>query len=167
MTRIWICNFSFHIGEVMNTCEKFWAKPSEGEVNFGHTWVKTQSEVRMPEVPGLIKRRLRIQIEGVANYHTVIQYHYTAWPKQGVPRDPANIVAICGIVRSNLKMGDGACIVHCDDSVGRTGVVIALLQVMDVVDSRVPDIDIFTTVLKLRADRMLMVRGTAIWSVIT
>ena len=151
----------------MNTIETFWPKKSEGEVNFGHTWVKTQSEVQITQVPGLVKRRLKIQIEGVSNSHRVIQYHYTAWPKQGVPRDPAKIVAICRIVRDNLKMGDGACIVHCDNSVGRTGVVMALLQVMDVVDSRVPDIDIFTTVLKLRADRMLMVRGTAIWSVIT
>ena len=98
------------------------------------------------------------QIEGVANYHTVIQYHYTSWPKRGgVPKDPTKIVELCRIVRGNLKMGDGTCIVHCDDSVGRTGVVIALLQMMDVVDSRVPEIDIFATVLKLRADRMLMV----------
>ena len=112
----------------------------------------------MSEVPGLIKRRLRIQIEGVANSHTVIQYHYTAWPKQGVPRDPARIVELCKVVRGNLKMGDGSCIIHCNDSVGRTGVVTALLQIMDVVDNRDPDIDVFTTVFKLRADRMLMVR---------
>ena len=55
----------------MNTCEKFWAKPSEGEVNFGHTWVKTQSEMRMSEVPGLIKRRLFIHVEGVGSSHQV------------------------------------------------------------------------------------------------
>ena len=58
----------------MKTTEKFWPAKSDGEVNFGHTWVKTQSEMAISEVPGLIKRRLRIQIEGVANHHTVIVY---------------------------------------------------------------------------------------------
>ena len=144
----------------MSTCEKFWSKPSEGEVNLGHTWVTTKSEVQVSEVPGLIKRRLFINVEGVGSSHQVIQYHFTKWPKQGVPRDPSNIVQLCSIVRNNLKMGDGSCIVHCNDSVGRTGIMIALLQMMDVVDSREPDIDVFTTVLKLRTDRMLMVKYT-------
>ena len=98
-------------------------------------------------------RRLGIQIDGVATPHTAIQYHYTAWPKQ----NPAHIVEFCQIIRTNMKMGHGTCVFHCDDSVGRTGVMIALLQIMDVIDRRDPNIDIFNTVFKLRADRMLMV----------
>ena len=98
-------------------------------------------------------RRLGIQMDGVAASHTVIQYHYTTWPKQ----DPAHIVEFCQILRTNLKMRHENCVIHCNDSVGRTGVMIALLQIMDVIDMRDPDIDIFKTVFKLRADRMLMV----------
>ena len=53
---------------------------------------------------------------------------------------------------------DGGIVVHCNDSAGRTGVVITLLQLMDIVDNRDSDIDVFTTVCRLRADRMLTVR---------
>ena len=60
--------------------------------------------------------------------------------------------------RNNLRRGNGSCIVHCNDSVGRTGVFIGLLNLMGEIDEDKEEVDVFETVFKMRSERMLMVR---------
>ena len=59
--------------------------------------------------------------------------------------------------RNNLRRGNGSCIVHCNDSVGRTGVFIGLLNLMGEIDEDKEEVDVFETVFKMREERMLMV----------
>ena len=61
-------------------------------------------------------------------------------------------------MRAILKRGNGVCAVHCDDSVGRTGVLIGLMKIMEEVDANEQEIDVFKTVFEMRTARMKMVR---------
>ena len=56
-----------------------------------------------------------------------------------------------------MKRGNGICIVHCNDSVGRTGVFIGLMNLMAEIDAGKEEVDILETVFKMREERMLMV----------
>ena len=56
-----------------------------------------------------------------------------------------------------MKRGNGTCIAHCKDSVGRTGVFIGLMNLMSEIDEGKGEVDVFETVFKMRAERMLMV----------
>ena len=56
-----------------------------------------------------------------------------------------------------MKRGNGTCIAHCKDSVGRTGVFIGLMNLMSEIDEGKGEVDVFETVFKMRAQRMLMV----------
>ena len=56
-----------------------------------------------------------------------------------------------------MKRGNGTCITHCKDSVGRTGVFIGLMNLMSEIDEGKEEVDVFETVFKMRAERMLMV----------
>ena len=56
-----------------------------------------------------------------------------------------------------MRRGNGSCIVHCNDSVGRTGVFIGLLNLMGEIDEDKEEVDVFETVFKMREERMLMV----------
>ena len=70
----------------VNTCQKYWPDGIGEEFHFEETSVKKQSEHEVPEVPGLIRRRLEILTEGTVSWHVVHQYHYTAWPEHNLDR---------------------------------------------------------------------------------
>ena len=59
--------------------------------------------------------------------------------------------------RQNLKRGNGICVVHCNNSVGRTGVFIGLMNLMAEIDEGKEEVDILETVFKMREERMQMV----------
>ena len=70
-----------------------------------------------------------------------------------------HILGLCNMVRENLDRSKGACVVHCNDSVGRSGVFIGLMKLTTELDSSPDEIDICQTVFDMRACRMKMVRG--------
>ena len=70
-------------------CEKYWPDPSEGRIKFGDRTVEMISEVAVDNFPGLMKRRLEIQVGKGNSPHRFTQYHYTGWPDGGgVPDSP-------------------------------------------------------------------------------
>ena len=62
------------------------------------------------------------------------------------------------MVKVNLERSKGVCVVHCNDSVGRTGVFIGLMKLTADIDSSPENIDICQTVFDMRTCRMRMVR---------
>ena len=107
------------------TCIKYWPDRLREEIHFGETSIMKQSEHQIPEVPGLTRRRLEILTEGSHSWHVVHQYHYTTWPEHhNLERSSKSIIALCKQLRTILMKGNGVCAVHCNDSVGRTGVLI-------------------------------------------
>ena len=56
-----------------------------------------------------------------------------------------------------LPKSKGACVVHCDNSTGRTGLFIGLMTMMDRIDAGEQEVDIFKLVFDMRTARMKMV----------
>ena len=69
------------------------------------------------------------------------------------------ILNLCNMVKANLDRSNGVSVVHCSDSIGRSGVFIALMKLTTEIESSPDDIDICQTVFDMRACRMKMVRG--------
>ena len=88
------------------------------------------------------------------NVQIVTMFHHIAWPDYGVPQNPTTIFQIIhSLSEWNLK----CTLVHCSAGVGRTGVFIALIRLIDAIVSNAYDLNIFQTVLNLRENRKFMV----------
>ena len=87
----------------------------------------------------------------------VTMFHHIGWPDFGVPRDPVTLFQIIhSLSEWNLK----CTLVHCSAGVGRTGVFIALIKLIDAIHSDVHELNVFQTVLNLRKNRKFMVMIT-------
>ena len=65
--------------------------------------VRKLTEVNIPEVPGLVERRLEILAGRVVNWHVISQYHFTDWPRHKIEQNMAKpILKFCKIVRTSL-----------------------------------------------------------------
>ena len=138
--------------------EKYWPDAFHETVEFGNAFIKKLSETPVRDVPRLTKRRLEILSEGSVSWHAIHQYHYSTWPDQNLQGGFRPLVDIAKIVKTNLSMGGNrTCLVHCSDSVNKTGVMIGLMNLMSDLDAYKDEIDVFATVYKMRAERMLMV----------
>ncbi len=84
----------------------------------------------------------------------VKQYQYTGWPDFGAPENTVPILQLC---REVAKSGPRRLLVHCSAGVGRTGTYLALLKIIDEIETGQEFIDIYNTVLELRSHRVQMV----------
>ena len=57
------------------------------------------SEDHVPEVPGLVKRRLEILPDGVANWHAFCQYHFTSWQEENLDGVTKPLMDFCDVIR--------------------------------------------------------------------
>ena len=64
------------------------------------------------------------------------------------------------MVKANLDRSKGVTVVHCSDSIGRSGVFIGLMKLTTEIDASPDDIDICQTVFDMWACRIKMVRGS-------
>ena len=144
-------------GDRLNTTEKFWPDNVDERVNFGDSMVRKLNEQDVPEVPGLIERRLEILAGGEVNWHVISQYHFTRWSGRSLNKMAKPLLNFCHSVKSDLKRSKRACIVHCNDSVSRTGSFIGLMNLLSDLENGKEEIDIFGTVFKMRTERMKMV----------
>ena len=62
------------------------------------------SQSQVPEVPGLIKRRLEVLPEGVANWHVTNQFHFTAWQDDDWDGQAKPLVDFCNIIRGQIQL---------------------------------------------------------------
>ena len=145
------------LDERLDTTEKFWPDEIDQRLKFGNSFIKKLSEESIPEVPGLVERRLEILADGVVNWHVICQYHFTAWSDRNLQKMTKPMLNFCKIIKMNMDRSNGTCAIHCNDSVGRTGVFIGLMNILNDLDNDKEEIDIFGSVFKMRAERMKMV----------
>ena len=119
--------------------------------------VRKLQEQNIQEVPGLVERRLEIIAGGAANWHVVSQYHFTKWSDRNLTKMTKPMLNLCKMVKTSLNRSTGTCVVHCNDSVGRTGVFIGLMNLLHDLEDGKEEIDIVGTVFKMRTERMKMV----------
>ncbi|XP_055884630.1 receptor-type tyrosine-protein phosphatase kappa-like [Biomphalaria glabrata] len=129
-------------------CEQYW--PTSGTKEYGTI------EVRLTHTKNFTNYIVRyLELVKDQEAHKVTQYHYISWPDHGVPSSPWALVEFEQRV-SALKTSTPL-VVHCSAGVGRTGTFIALLNIMQQAE-QIGQVDIFSTVVKLRQDRLLMVQ---------
>ena len=75
--------------------------------------------------------------------HRVHQYHFTAWPDHSTPEDPSTVLSFLQDIRSQRrrlsgasKKSDSPMIVHCCNGLGRTGALIVIDIVLNILQSK-------------------------------
>ena len=99
------------------------------------------------------------QIQDESNdSHTLIQYHLTSWPDQGVPDYATSFMSLYKRVINDWSLSKGTILVHCSAGVGRTGTFIAIDIALEQA-KREGVVDIAGVVNRLRQQRMKMVQS--------
>ncbi|XP_059166776.1 receptor-type tyrosine-protein phosphatase alpha-like [Physella acuta] len=137
------------IEEGKSKCEQYW--PDDNQTRFNNFTVKLACTQVFAHYT---IRKLKLCKDGEAE-RSLTQFHYTSWPDKGVPATPWALVdfhqqvELCATTKPVL--------VHCSAGVGRTGTYIALCNVLQMV-ADTGMVDFFSTVTKLREDRIMMVQ---------
>ncbi|XP_043342050.1 tyrosine-protein phosphatase non-receptor type 11-like isoform X4 [Cervus canadensis] len=97
--------------------------------------------------------------------HTVKHYQYFSWPDHGVPAEPTGVLSFLDEVnRAQSSMpGAGPMVVHCSAGIGRTGTIIVIDILVDVIRRQGLDcdIDVPKTIQLVRRQRSGMVQTEA------
>ncbi|KAJ8021478.1 Tyrosine-protein phosphatase non-receptor type 11 [Holothuria leucospilota] len=95
----------------------------------------------------------------------VLQYHFNSWPFPGVPKEPGRILEFLHDVNMKQEsiLGAGPIIVHCSGGIGRTGTLIVIDVILNLIKHHGLDceIDISKTVRLVRSQRSGLVQTEA------
>ncbi|NWI66575.1 PTN6 phosphatase, partial [Todus mexicanus] len=96
----------------------------------------------------------------------VKHYQYFSWPDHGVPNEPGGVLSFLDQVnRAQRSIPDtGPIIVHCSAGIGRTGTIIVIDILVDIIHRQAGldcDIDIPKTIQMVRRQRSGMVQTEA------
>ncbi|BFZ21545.1 hypothetical protein BsWGS_24585 [Bradybaena similaris] len=137
------------VEEGKQKCERYW--PEDGEMKVGEITVSlTTTQV----FADYTIHRLQLKKDGSPN-QDLVHFHFTSWPDKDVPNTPWGLVDFEQRVASYPT--NKPIVVHCSAGVGRTGTFIALRTVMREAEET-GRMDFFSTVQKLRQDRVNMVQ---------
>lgn len=95
---------------------------------------------------------------------SIFQYHFTAWPDKWVPKDPGPVLSFLQDINDKLDSCEaGPIVVHCSAGIGRTGTVIVIDMILNLIKYQGLDceIDIPKMVQNLRSQRSGMVQTEA------
>nr|CAB3265293.1 receptor-type tyrosine-protein phosphatase epsilon [Phallusia mammillata] len=135
-------------------CEKYWPEPNEN-LRFGKYAVKTDQE---ESYGSYIVRSISITRSDLSECRYVTHYHFAAWPDHGVPVCTTGLLRFHRVIKQSQSEDGSPILVHCSAGVGRTGTYIGLdiLEQQMIAEGRV---DVFSTVLNMRRQRMDMVQN--------
>ncbi|GMT14634.1 hypothetical protein PFISCL1PPCAC_5931, partial [Pristionchus fissidentatus] len=134
---------------------EYW--PSESGVQFGHLVVEPIAEYNMPQY---ILREFKVSDLQSQLSRTVRHFEYTEWPELNPAPKPIDLFIdfIQQVHKTKSQFGvDGPIVVHCSTGAGRTGVFIALAQIIDRIRLE-GVVDVFTTAKLLRTERAGMIQ---------
>lgn len=139
-------------------CLKYW--PSASPEMYGPVLVSPKGE---EELADYVVRKFSVQMmsESVEySVREVTQYHFIAWPDQGVPTHATSLLAFLRKVRASVPEDSGPIIIHCSAGVGRTGTYIVLDAMIDQIAAE-GVVDIYGFVSHIRQQRSSMVQTEA------
>ncbi|XP_048015426.1 receptor-type tyrosine-protein phosphatase eta [Megalobrama amblycephala] len=138
-------------GEVK--CEKYW--PS-GTNHYHYISVTTTSETALES---WTIRDFGIKNEKTEETRNVRQFHFTAWPDNGVPQTTEVLIYFRQLVRKHMDQYSrhSPTVVHCSSGVGRTGAFIAIDHLIIQIE-RDSMVDIYGIVTDMHMHRPLMVQ---------
>lgn len=72
----------------------------------------------------------------------VSQYHFTSWPNRGTPEKPDSVLTLLQEIRQHYKflkeskVDVGPIVIHCNNGIGRTGSIIAIDIIIDLLKTK-------------------------------
>uniref|UniRef100_A0A8D0HG46 Tyrosine-protein phosphatase non-receptor type n=1 Tax=Sphenodon punctatus TaxID=8508 RepID=A0A8D0HG46_SPHPU len=111
-------------------------------------------------------RQLRIlPINDCKWVRDIWHYQYLSWPDHGVPSEPGGVLSFLDQINQKQESipGAGPMVVHCSAGIGRTGTIIVIDIIVDMISTKGLDcdIDIQKTIQMVRAQRSGMVQTEA------
>ncbi|XP_071485162.1 receptor-type tyrosine-protein phosphatase eta-like [Diadema antillarum] len=135
-------------------CEHYWPD-DEGPVNYGSVIVTMVNQQEMDHwvVRSFVLEKGNRQLE-------TTHYAFKGWVDHDVPSTPRPMIDFIRTIQMAHDRSMGPMTVHCSAGIGRTGVFIALDQLITVVDTSKPSgtIDVYGTVARMRQQRFSMVQ---------
>uniref|UniRef100_A0A8C3E1I0 Tyrosine-protein phosphatase non-receptor type n=1 Tax=Corvus moneduloides TaxID=1196302 RepID=A0A8C3E1I0_CORMO len=145
-----------------NKCFRYW--PDKGcSKEFGAIRVRHVSE---REAQGYLLRELEILRPDRDELPRLVRhYQYFSWPDHGVPNEPGGVLSFLEQVNRAQRSipGSGPIVVHCSAGIGRTGTIIVIDILVDIIHRQGLDcdIDIPKTIQMVRRQRSGMVQTEA------
>uniref|UniRef100_A0AC34R9Z0 Protein-tyrosine-phosphatase n=1 Tax=Panagrolaimus sp. JU765 TaxID=591449 RepID=A0AC34R9Z0_9BILA len=135
-------------------CERYWPKDENETSTFADFSVTFVKEVKFNDFS---HRTLLVKSEKYGELE-VEQLHYTEWPDHGCPQGEKHVLQL--VEQMNALLAPGSPIlVHCSAGCGRTGTVIALNIIRELINhKKISEIDVKKLVLDLRRQRTSMVQ---------
>jgi len=142
-------------------CAKYWLDEEE-PLDLEHH-KRMACTVSAENRQSFIHRRMLLHQRGVQDGGRRINHlQFTAWPDHGVPRDDEELLGfIDEICELHSQDRDKPIVIHCSAGVGRTGTVIAILIIRQLIEEgrlHKSDLDIERLVMWLRSQRVFMVQ---------
>ncbi|XP_062511901.1 receptor-type tyrosine-protein phosphatase epsilon-like [Corticium candelabrum] len=134
MADMWKMVYEQNVNAIVNL-----ARPHEYEQYWPDSDSRTFGQVKVDLLSSKERNSLKIYDLKVtkrqASCNTML-FHYTAWPAQGYPSDPAALIDLMRQLDQRMKSTNGRrVIVHCCTGMGRTGVFCAAYNVLDQLQS--------------------------------
>lgn len=129
-------------------CTRYW--PSSGVEQFG-LYAVTQLQETMHE--GFLERIFGVSNGAESNFHKVTQFQILNWSPDGLSVNPRAIVnAMNCIINEQRRTGNGPIVVHCSDTVSRSGVFCASMSAIEGCKAE-GVVDVFQIVKSLRTQK--------------
>ncbi|XP_078498487.1 tyrosine-protein phosphatase non-receptor type 11-like isoform X1 [Lissotriton helveticus] len=145
-----------------NKCVRYW--PDENcSKEYGHICVRSVGEQPAQDY---ILRELEIsRTDREEPPRHIWHYQYLSWPDHGVPNKPGGVLSFLDQINRTQRSipGPGPIVVHCSAGIGRTGTIIVIDLLVDIISRKGLDcdIDIPKTIQTVRRQRSGMVQTEA------
>ncbi|KAJ8016426.1 hypothetical protein DPEC_G00007090 [Dallia pectoralis] len=145
-----------------NKCVRYWPDLNITK-DFGKVSVKNMEEHPAQDY---ILRELEVKrLDRREPVRYIWHYQYLSWPDHGVPNEPGGVLSFLEQVnRTQSAIPDtGPIVVHCSAGIGRTGTIIVIDILIDIINRQGLDcdIDIPKTIQRVRQQRSGMVQTEA------
>ncbi|XP_019718692.1 tyrosine-protein phosphatase non-receptor type 11b isoform X3 [Hippocampus comes] len=145
-----------------NKCVRYWPDLHK-TVEFGRVQVKNVEE--WPAQDYNLTELEVTHLDRREPLRYVSHYQYLTWPDHGVPNEPGGVLSFLEVINRTQRSSpeSGPIVVHCSAGIGRTGTIIVIDILIDIIHRQGLDcdIDIPKTIQKVRQQRSGMVQTEA------
>uniref|UniRef100_A0AAQ5Z193 protein-tyrosine-phosphatase n=1 Tax=Amphiprion ocellaris TaxID=80972 RepID=A0AAQ5Z193_AMPOC len=145
-----------------NKCVRYWPD-LHGMKEFGKVLVRNVDE--RPAQDYILRKLEVTRLDRKEPLRYIWHYQYLSWPDHGVPNEPGGVLWFLEEVnRTQSTIPDtGPIVVHCSAGIGRTGTIIVIDILIDIINRQGLDcdIDIPKTIQRVRQQRSGMVQTEA------
>uniref|UniRef100_A0AAQ4PDZ3 protein-tyrosine-phosphatase n=1 Tax=Gasterosteus aculeatus aculeatus TaxID=481459 RepID=A0AAQ4PDZ3_GASAC len=147
---------------IINKCVRYWPD-LHGSKEFGKVLVRNVDE--RPAQDYILRKLEVTRLDRKEPLRYIWHYQYLSWPDHGVPNEPGGVLWFLEEVnRTQSSVPDtGPIVVHCSAGIGRTGTIIVIDILIDVINRQGLDcdIDVPKTIQRVRQQRSGMVQTEA------